>query len=298
MRPINNSSLSAAQTAFNTLFNTAFAKVTPQWDQIAMLVPSTTKVEAYAWLSKLPRFREWVGDRVLQNLGNFEFTIKNKSFENTIAVEREDIEDDLIGVYKPMFEMMGYSAAVHPDQLVFALLAAADSTKCYDGQYFFDTDHPVQNADRSTSNVSNFTAGSSPLWALLDTSKPVKPFVFQKRKDYDFIPMDNPQDERVFMNKQFRYGVDARVNVGPGLWQLAFGSRATLDAAGYTAARQAMMGFKDDAGIPLGITPKTLVVGPSNEIAARTIVTAPFLAGGATNVLAGTAEVVVSPFLP
>ncbi len=294
MRAINSSSLSAATTAFNTLFNNAFSGVTPQWDQIAMLVPSTTKIEAYAWLAKLPRFREWVGDRVMQNLGTYDFTLKNKSYENTIGVDRDDIADDLIGVYSPMFQMLGYEAAMHPDQLVFSLLAAAASTPCYDGQNFFDTDHPVAGA-----SVANYDAtGGGPLWALLDTSKPVKPLVFQKRQDYKFIAMDNPEDERVFMNKEFRYGVDARVNVGCGLWQLAYGSLNTLNAANYTAARAAMLAMKDDAGLPLGVKPDTLVVGPSLEMTARTLVMAPFEAGGATNILQGTAKVVVSPFLP
>lgn len=298
MRPINSASLSAATTAFNTLFNNAFTGTAPQWDKVAMLVPSNTKTEDYAWLAKIPRFREWVGDRVLQNLGTYSYTLKNKPFENTIGVDRDDIADDVIGVYAPMFQNLGFESAMHPDQLIFALAAAAAATKCYDGQNFFDADHPVGQG-ASLASVSNYdAAGEGPLWALLDCTRPIKPFIFQKRQDYNFIAMDNPQDERVFMNKEFRYGVDARVNAGVGLWQLAFGSTNLLNSANYIAARMAMQSLKDDAGVPLGVRPSVLLVGPSLEMAARTLVAAPFQAGGATNILQGTAEVVVTPFLP
>ena len=57
----------------------------------------------------------------------------------------------------------------------------------------------------------------------------------------------------------------ARSNVGFGLWQLAFGSKADLTPENYEAARAAMMAFKGDNGRPLGIRPDTLVVAPSLE---------------------------------
>ena len=59
------------------------------------------------------------------------------------------------------------------------------------------------------------------------------------RKRPEFVAMDRPEDENVFMRKKFRYGVDDRKNVGFGLWQLAYGSKQTLDATNYAAARVA-----------------------------------------------------------
>lgn len=294
---INRTNLAAAFKGFNTLFNGAFAGAPSQWAAVAMSVPSTGTEETYAWMGTTTRFREWAGDRVIQNLKSHDWTIKNKDYENTIGVDRNAIEDDKLGVYAPLFQQMGMDAKQHPDELVFALLKAGFSGLCYDGQYFFDTDHPVLQADGSSASVSNSGGGSGEPWFLICANRAVKPIVLQKRKDYQFVSMDDPTDESVFSRKEFRYGIDARVNVGYGLWQLAYGSKQTLDATAYGAARAAMMGFKGDHGKPLGIIPDLLVTTPANEKAALDVLNAEFLANGATNVYRNTAKLLVSPWL-
>ena len=87
--------------------------------------------------------REWIGDREIQNLTASDYTIKNKDFELTVGVSRNDVEDDKIGLYNPSIQMLGQSAAANPDDLVFALLAGGFSEKCYDGQPFFSDAHKV-----------------------------------------------------------------------------------------------------------------------------------------------------------
>ena len=89
--------------------------------------------------------------------------------------------------------------------------------------------------------------------------------IYQERMKYQFVSKDQPSDENVFRHKEYIYGVDGSSNVGFGLWQLAFGSKAALTADNYKAARVAMMEMRDDEGRPLGIKPDTLVVPPSLE---------------------------------
>src|SRR5690606_29970273 len=101
---------------------------------------------------------------------------------------------------------------------------------------------------------------------------------------------DNPTDERVFDQKEFRYGVDMRCNAGYGLWQLAYASKQTLNAANYAAARAAMMAMTGDGGRPLRIRPTLLVVPPSLESAALAVLKAERDAAGATNVYQNTAQ--------
>lgn len=294
---INRQNLQAMFNGFSTIFNNAFAAAPSHWDQVAMMVPSTSQAETYAWLGSTTRFREWIGDRVIQNLKLHDYTIKNKPYENTIGVDRDQIDDDSYGVYSPMIANMGADAKTHPDELVFALLAAGFATVGYDGQYFFDTDHPVQNADGSVASVSNFGGGAGTAWYLLDTSKPIKPLIFQKRKDYKFVAMDQETDEAVFSRKEYRYGVDARCNVGFGLWQCAYASKQALDAAAYGAARAALMSVKGDNGKPLGVRPTLLVVPPSLEKTGLEILQAEKNAAGATNIYQNTAKLLVSPWL-
>jgi phage major head subunit gpT-like protein len=197
-----------------------------------------------------------------------------------------------------MFQEMGRSAAEHPDTLVFELLAAGFAANCYDGQYFFDTDHPVTALDGTASSVSNVQSGSGEPWYLLDTSRAIRPFVFQERRPFaNLVSKDRPEDDNVFNNNEFIYGCDGRGNAGYGLWQLAFGSKATLDATNYKAARDAMMNMTGDNGRKLGIRPTLLICGPDNESAARKLLNSEIASGGETNEWKGTAELLVTPWI-
>jgi len=294
---INAANLTMLFRSFNTAYQKGFDGITPQWGGIATLVPSTTGQEDYGWLGDIPGLREWIGDRQIKNLLTHDYSIKNRKFENTIGVPRDKIEDDQFGIFASLIEMMGNSAALHPDILVFGLLALAFATTCYDGQYFIDSDHPVKQADGSIASVSNYQSGSGNPWFLLDTSRPLKPLIYQRRKPYNFTALINEKDENVFMRDEYLYGVDGRGNVGFGFWQMAFGSKDTLNSTNYNSAYAAMMAFKGDNGEPLGVKPTLLVCGPSNRAAALDVVKAERLANGASNTNFGTTDVLVIPWL-
>ena len=289
---VNQAALSGIYKSFSTVFNQAFEGAPSMWDLIAMLAPSSGRSVDYKWLGDFPMMKEWLGDRTIKDLSGFHYEIVNKDYESTIEVDRNDVEDDQIGVYTPMLQGLGQAAKQHPDILIFALLAAGFATLCYDGQYFFDDDHPV-----GESTGSNIGGGASTPWYLLDLSRPIKPLILQRRKNPEFVAMDKIDDENVFMRKKFRYGVDDRKNVGYGLWQLAYGSKRAIDATYYPAARAAMMAFTNDEGAPLGIKPTHLVVGPSLEASAKAMVEAQFNAAGASNVWYNSAKLVVVPWL-
>lgn len=294
---LNSTSLTTLYTGFKAAFQEGFSGVQPQWNKIAMEVPSTTAKEEYGWLKDLPRIREWLGDRVAHQLAAGAYAIRNKDWEFTVSVDRNAIEDDNLGIFAPMFRMIGNQSATHPDELVWPLLKAGFTTTCYDGQYFFDTDHPVLDANGQITSVSNSGGGAGAPWYLLCTSRPIKPLIYQNRKPFQFVRMDAQTDEVVFNRKEYRYGVDGRSNVGYGFWQLAYGSKQDLTADNYAAARAAMLAFTGDGGRPLGVTPELLVVPPSLEGKARKILVNDRNDAGATNEWAGTATPLVVPWL-
>lgn len=294
---INRGNLRTLYTGFQTAFQGAFDGAPRDHLQIAMEVPSTTSEEEYGWLGQTTRFRQWIGDRVIQNVKQHGYTIKNLPYENTIGVPREAIEDDRYGVYTPMMAQIGQDSAEHPSELVFGMLAGGFDQVGYDGQFFFDTDHPVTDENGIEQSVSNFGGGAGTAWYLLDTTRMIKPIILQTRKPYNFVPLDGETDENVFMRREFIYGVDARLNVGYGLWQLAYGSKQDLDATNFNAALAAMQGMKGDNGRPLGIRPSLLVVPPTLRAAALSLVKAENDAAGATNINRDAVDVLVSPWL-
>lgn len=147
---VNAQAIQTIYTGFRVLANQAMSAAQPQYQRVATVIPSRTKQEDYGWLGSLSGMREWIGDRIIQNLSNHGFTIKNRSFEQTVGIDKDDIDDDTYGVYRPLIQMLSDDAAMFPDQLVFSLFKSGFTNLCYDGQYYFDTDHredggPVQS---------------------------------------------------------------------------------------------------------------------------------------------------------
>lgn len=280
---LNSATLNKLNTAIKTIFNGAFAGAVSQFEKIAMIVPSSKGSNTYAWLGMTTKFREWLGDRVIQNLKTHDYTIKNKDFENTVAVRVNDIADDDLGIYTPLVQNLGHDAKIHPDELVFGLLKSGTSNKCYDNLPFFSKNHPVVGENGKTAPVSNYQEGSKEAWYLLDTSRPIKPLIYQKREEYKLVTKDDDKDDNVFNRKEIVYGVDGRGNAGYGLWQMAFRSNDELTPENFEAAYAAMCSLKGDNGKVLGVRPTIIVVPPSLRSKANSIITADKLANGQDN---------------
>lgn len=294
----NAQALRSANIGFNAAFKAGMAMASSMYGAVATTVPSSTKTTEYGWLGEFPGFREWVGDRVVNGLAKHGYTIVNKDYENTIGVDRNDFDDDNLGIYTPMFQQLGHTAVVFPDQLIWPQLQAGFVNACYDGQNFFDTDHPVLNAAGKEVAVANTDGGAGTPWFLLDNTRPLKPIIFQERKKFtNLVRMDSETDEAVFTKKKLRYGLDGRGNVGYGFWQMAWGSKQALDAAHYEAARVGLSTMKGDFGRPLAIQPKLLVVPPTLEGAARRLIENDTVTGGGKNEWYKTAEILVCPWL-
>ncbi|MGX9522493.1 Mu-like prophage major head subunit gpT family protein [Vibrio mediterranei] len=294
---INAQNLRSLYTAVKANYALGMQSYTPIWPEIATLINSNTSVETYAWIGDFTQLREWIGEREVNQMKNYSYTLANKKFEATEGIPADFIEDDQYGVLMPKFQQMGYAAATHPDEKMFELVTKGFTEKCYDGQFFFDTDHPVGKEGAEVS-VSNMQAGSLAPWFLLDTSRPLKPFIYQKRKDYKLESKTSSGDsDHVFMTDNYLYGISARGNWGFGFWQMAFGSKLALDEANFKAARKAMSSHKSDNGRPLGITPKVCLVGPSNQDAAEALFETKLTGGGNENPLYRKVKVVVCPWL-
>lgn len=290
---INVQNLKSIYTAVNAAFNTGRGTYEQLYSRIATEVPSRNMTEDYSWIGEFTRLKEWIGERDVKKMSANRYTVTNIKFEGTESIPAEYIEDDNYGLLMPKFQDMGYAAATHPDELIFDLVSKGFTHQCYDGQNFFDTDHPVGD-----DSISNMQPGVSTPWYLLDTRRPLKPFIFQKRRDYRLQQKNDPAtSDRTFMTDEFLYGVDARVAAGFGFWQQALGSKAELTEDSFNAAIATMMGFKSEQGRKLGINPNLLVVGPKNRAAAKKVIDAENKAQGESNINYKAVEVLIVPWL-
>ncbi len=150
---ITPQNLRGIYVGFNTIFNKALGDYKPLYPEIATVTPSTTDTETYAWLGDIPGMREWIGEREIQNLTASEYTIKNKSYEATIGIDRDVIEDDRIRLWSSNISALAQNAAKNPDKLIFRLLAEGFTSKCFDGKPFFSDAH--KTGGKTVSNMSH-----------------------------------------------------------------------------------------------------------------------------------------------
>jgi phage major head subunit gpT-like protein len=153
------------EAGVKTVFFKTYEETPAQYQDLVTVVPSTTQTENYGWLGSLPAMREWTDERVPRGLLEHEFTIVNKDWEVTVAVDRNVLEDDQYGQLKMRIQAMAEEARRHVDQLVFGLLAAGFANGCYDGQSFFSASHAEGDSgtqsNKGTGALSAATYGAA-----------------------------------------------------------------------------------------------------------------------------------------
>jgi len=106
---------------------------------LTSIFPSTTAANYYPWLEQIPGFREWVGDRVFQNLRGRSFEVANRDFELSLAMPAKTLEDDTYGMFVGLTQMVAAEWPVRLYELLIEVLT--NRVKCWDGKYLFANDH-------------------------------------------------------------------------------------------------------------------------------------------------------------
>ena len=295
--------LAALRLVFSKAFKEGLGSAPTDWAKVATEMPSTGATNLYGWLSKIPKMREWVGDRVLNRLRTQGYSLTNRKFEDSVAVDKVDIEDDNVGMYGNLFGALGEAASEHVDEIVFEALKNGHTTACHDGQPFFNANHPIYMGEETTASVvqSNIllpAAGemAGPAWFLMDAGRVIKPIIYQNRVPATLVSMSGESDEAMFMRDEMRLGVRARRTVGYTYPQLAVRSTAPLTAGNYDKAKTMLRMMRTDNNRLLSIKPTLLVVPPNLETVAKSIIKAETV-DGTTNVNRDDVEILSTAFV-
>lgn len=296
--------LAAMHTSLSMVFNQALgATTTPILDAIAEIVQSDGEQEGYPFLGAFPALKEWIGERSSTTLKEHGFTIVNKLWANSVDIPRTRIEDDKVGMYGNTTREFARKAKVAPEEWLMKLLKGGTTGLCYDGKPYFAEDHPVYpNSDGSGTAIdtSNYVDGAGPMWYLLDTSRFVKPLIYQERIKPEINSAIDPNNPNVFSYDVYKFGVRMRGSAGYGLWQMAYASKEELTPETFRAAYAAMAKVKGDGGEPLGIRATHLIVPSDLEAAGETIVSAQLVKSGnaaVSNINVGKVKLLSSPWL-
>ena len=85
------------EDGLKTVFFEALDATIGDYERIATIVPSESDQENYAWLGAVPAMREFTDERMPLGLLEHDYSICNKTWESSIAIERAAIEDDKLG---------------------------------------------------------------------------------------------------------------------------------------------------------------------------------------------------------
>ncbi|WHZ33414.1 MULTISPECIES: Mu-like prophage major head subunit gpT family protein [unclassified Sagittula] len=128
------------------------AAMAASWaSSIAMTFTTDQESETYKWLGQSPTMSEWKGDRLFHGLREAGITIANIHWANGIEVPTDWVRRDKTGQIMTRVGELAGRAVTHKQSLLSSTLIAAESAVCYDGQYFFDTDH-VEGKSGTQSN--------------------------------------------------------------------------------------------------------------------------------------------------
>lgn len=126
-----------------------------QWlDGVSNAFGSDQASEAYNWIGQTPAMREWIGGRQPKGFTGQGVTIVNKHYESTLEIKRKDARRDKTGQIRARLGEWADRGTTHWASLVSALIVAGAAATCYDGQYFFDTDHVEGQSGAQSNKIS------------------------------------------------------------------------------------------------------------------------------------------------
>jgi phage major head subunit gpT-like protein len=131
--------------------------------RIGLMVDSASALENYAWLGQVPQMRQWVGGRQHRKLREFEYTLANTKFEATIDIPLDWVRRDKLGVVRGRINDLAARDAAHWRKLLTDAINNGSSSVCYDGQYYFDSDHAEgDSGTQSNLTTSDITTTTAP----------------------------------------------------------------------------------------------------------------------------------------
>ncbi len=240
---------------------------------IAMYFTSDQESETYKWLGMVPQMREWLGSRQAKGLRDQGMTIRNREFEATLDVPKRWLRRDKTGQLMVRIAELARRTGGHWAELLSTLITNGTgntSGYCYDGQYFFDSDH----AEGSSGTQLNLLTSSQV--AALGVTSSTAPTVAEAAKAILGViayMLGYKDDQGKPMN------VDARqflVMTSPALWaHLCGGILNPVAGSGETNTLRALL---DQTDFNVSVVPNPFLTYTTQFVTCRTdAATKPFI---------------------
>lgn len=147
---------------FDESFTAALANTS--WQAFMGERPGLGIKENLEWLkqtltiAKLPN-----GQMVFADLKSIGYQIVHEEFGMGFRVDKRQFQFDDFSKAEQAASQLGKLAAYHPQVMAEDLLKEGESQICYDQQFYFDTDHPVNGENADDGVFSNYNASNMAL---------------------------------------------------------------------------------------------------------------------------------------
>lgn len=121
---------------------------------VSNLFASDQASEEYAWLGQSPAMREWIGGRNAKGFRENGLTITNKHYEATLEILVKDLRREKSGQALLRIRELAQRTNAHWASLLSTLILGGLTGVCYDGQYFFDTDHEEGDSGAQDNDIT------------------------------------------------------------------------------------------------------------------------------------------------
>jgi phage major head subunit gpT-like protein len=118
------------QAGLKTIFMEEVKAVPPSYEKICTVVPTTLETQNYGWLGSPPSIREFIDERVGKGIAEYGYSLKDKTWEATIAVDKRAIENDQYGQIMLRVRQLARSMITGVNKRAWTILreAGADPT--------------------------------------------------------------------------------------------------------------------------------------------------------------------------
>lgn len=144
----------SSRAIIGEFYNTLSQGPTPWVESVSMRFDSDQESETYKWLGQSPAMREFISGRQAKGFRENGITIENKEYEATLEILERQLRRDKTGQIMVRARELAQRANSHWASLLSTLIVNGASTVCYDGQYFFDTDHDEGDSGSQSNDLS------------------------------------------------------------------------------------------------------------------------------------------------
>jgi phage major head subunit gpT-like protein len=151
-------------TTANTMIRSAWDSAPTPYAAYTTTVPTESETFEDGWIGRMPKYREWLGPRVVHGPGPQTYQVTVQNWENTYGIDEFTFDDTKFGIYYPMIGDLGLQGRRQPGFVIRDMLENTGSQtggrqNGLDGLTYFNTAHLINIYRSSLGTYSNDVRG-------------------------------------------------------------------------------------------------------------------------------------------